>query len=195
MLKRCDPSTEDRMGTTSPAALELTGDNLRLADAARILAGQVPRLALADDARRAVRRSRRCVEELLERGDTLYGVNTGFGKLSGQRIAAADILRLQENLLRSHAVGRGRALPVGVARLALALRVQALAKGFSGVTPELLDRLLALYNAGVVPVIPGQGSVGASGDLAPLAHLALVLLGEGRAFLVPKAPPPPGERG
>src|SRR5207248_8857583 len=87
------------------------------------------------------------------------------------------------NLLRSHAVGVGPLLSVGEARLALALRIQALAKGFSGVTPELLDALLEMFNRGVVPAIPEQGSVGASGDLAPLAHLALVVMGEGQAFV------------
>src|SRR4029079_8373970 len=119
----------------------------------------------------------------LDRGDTLYGVNTGFGKLGNQRIEAHEVLALQENLLRSHAVGLGSLLPLGVTRLAFALRIQALAKGYSGVTPELIDALIAVYNRGVVPAVPEQGSVGASGDLAPLAHLALVVIGEGHAFV------------
>jgi histidine ammonia-lyase len=125
--------------------------------------------------------------ERIGRGETTYGVNTGFGKLANERIADGEILALQENLLRSHAVGMGDLLPLRVVRLAFALRIQALAKGFSGVTPELLDALIALFNRGVVPAIPEQGSVGASGDLAPLAHLALVLIGEGRAFVNPPA--------
>jgi histidine ammonia-lyase len=165
------------------AALELTGNNLTLADAERILHGQVERLGLAPAARRRVEESRRCLTELLAQGATVYGVNTGFGKLSNQRIEPHEVLALQENLLRSHAVGVGPLLAVGVSRLALALRIQALAKGFSGVTPELIDRLIELYNRGVVPAIPEQGSVGASGDLAPLAHLALVVMGEGHAFV------------
>src|SRR5438105_4116866 len=117
-------------------------------------------------------------------GATIYGVNTGFGKLANQRINPDDVLALQENLLRSHAVGMGPLLGIGVSRLSLALRVQALAKGYSGVTPALLDTLIEMYNRGVVPAIPEQGSVGASGDLAPLAHLALVVMGEGHAFIV-----------
>jgi histidine ammonia-lyase len=165
-------------------SLELDGDNFRLADAAAILRGQVEQLALAPAARRRVADSRRCLTDLLARGRTLYGVNTGFGKLANQRIELTEVLALQENLLRSHAVGMGTLLGIGVSRLALAMRVQALAKGFSGVTPELIDNLIAMYNRGVVPAVPEQGSVGASGDLAPLAHLALVVMGEGHAFVV-----------
>src|SRR5215468_10345748 len=164
-------------------SLELTGDNLTLADAARILYGQVSQFRLAAIARRRVEQARRCLHDLLARGETLYGVNTGFGKLASQRIEADEVLALQENLLRSHAVGMGALLPLGVSRLALALRVQALAKGHSGVTTELIDTLVEMYNRGVVPALPEQGSVGASGDLAPLAHLALVVMGEGYAFV------------
>ncbi len=117
-------------------------------------------------------------------GATIYGVNTGFGKLSNQRINAEDLLALQENLLRSHAVGMGALLTVAESRLALALRIQALAKGHSGITLGLIDMLIAMFNRGIVPAIPEQGSVGASGDLAPLAHMALVVMGEGQAFVV-----------
>jgi histidine ammonia-lyase len=163
--------------------LELTGDNLTLADAERILHGQVEVLTLAPAARKRVEAARSCLSDKLHEGATIYGVNTGFGKLSNQRIEAHEVLALQENLLRSHAVGMGPLLGVGVSRLALALRIQALAKGYSGVTVELIEQLLALYNRGVVPAIPEQGSVGASGDLAPLAHLALVVIGEGYAFV------------
>jgi histidine ammonia-lyase len=119
----------------------------------------------------------------METGVALYGVNTGFGKLSNQRIGPDEVLALQENLLRSHAVGMGTWFSIGISRLALALRVQSLAKGYSGVTGELIDTLIEMYNRGVVPAIPEQGSVGASGDLAPLAHLALVVMGEGHAFV------------
>lgn len=165
------------------AALELSGDGLTLHDAERLLHGQVDALELAPAARKRVERSRRVVMGLLDGGETIYGVNTGFGKLANQRIEPHEVLALQENLLRSHAVGMGALLPLGVARLAVALRIQALAKGFSGVTPGLIDALIAVYNRGVVPAIPEQGSVGASGDLAPLAHLALVVIGEGHAFV------------
>jgi histidine ammonia-lyase len=170
--------------TLSPdAALELTGDNLTLADAERILHGRIAELRIALEARRKVERARRCLHDLLHSGETLYGVNTGFGKLANQRIEAHEVLALQENLLRSHAVGMGPLLNLGVSRLALALRIQALAKGHSGVTVELIEQLTAMFNRGVIPAIPEQGSVGASGDLAPLAHLALVVVGEGYAFV------------
>jgi histidine ammonia-lyase len=163
--------------------LELTGDGLTLDDAERILHGSVERLTLGPAARKRVEKARRTLESLMADGATIYGLNTGFGKLSNQRIAPDEVLALQENLLRSHAVGMGPLLSLGVSRLALALRIQALAKGFSGVTTDLLDTLVEMYNRGVVPAIPEQGSVGASGDLAPLAHMALVAMGEGHAFV------------
>jgi histidine ammonia-lyase len=166
------------------ASLVLTGDNMTLDLAERILQGQVERLSLAAAALKRVGLARRCLESLMATGAAIYGVNTGFGKLSNQRIEPDEILVLQENLLHSHAVGMGPLLSIGVSRLALALRIQALAKGYSGVTTELLDALVEMYNRGVVPAIPEQGSVGASGDLAPLAHMALVVMGEGHAFVV-----------
>jgi histidine ammonia-lyase len=169
------------------ATLELSGDGLTLDDAERILHGQVERLRLAPAARKRVEQARRCLGELLAKGAVIYGVNTGFGKLASQRIDADEVLALQENLLRSHAVGMGPLLSVGVSRLAVALRIQALAKGYSGVSVELIERLIEMYNRGVVPAIPEQGSVGASGDLAPLAHLALVVMGEGHALVTRNA--------
>ncbi len=177
------------------ATLELDGDNLTLADAASVLHGDVGELALSRDARRRIQASRDCVLALLGEGQTIYGVNTGFGKLANQRIEPSEVVALQQNLLRSHAVGMGALLSVPVSRLALSLRIHALARGFSGVSLDLLDRLIALYNRGVVPAIPEQGSVGASGDLAPLAHLALVVTGEGEAFLSkPDTHQPRGDR-
>lgn len=172
----------------SVRTLELRGDGLELADAERILHHQVERLSMAAAARRRVAQARRCLEELMAGGATIYGVNTGFGKLSSQRIEADDVLALQENLLRSHAVGMGPLLSIGVSRLALTLRIQALLKGHSGVTIGLVEQLVELFNRGVVPAIPEQGSVGASGDLAPLAHLALVVMGEGHAFVTKPGP-------
>src|SRR5713226_9709213 len=121
--------------------LELTGDDLTLADAERVLHGQVEALSLGAAARR-------CLDERLTFGETLYGVNTGFGKLASQRIEPQEVLALQENLLRSHAVGMGPLLGIGVSRLALALRIQALAKGYSGVTVDLIEQLLELFNRG-----------------------------------------------
>jgi histidine ammonia-lyase len=163
--------------------LVLTGAGLTIDDAERILHGKIETLSVASAARKRVEKARRCLEDLLAAGATIYGVNTGFGKLANQRIANDEVLALQENLLRSHAVGMGATLSVAVSRLAMVLRIQALAKGFSGVTPALIDTLVEMYNRGVLPAIPEQGSVGASGDLAPLAHLALVLMGEGYAFI------------
>jgi histidine ammonia-lyase len=171
------------MSRATPTVLVLSGAGLTLDDAERVLGGQVERLSLAPSARKAVERARRCLESLMATGATIYGVNTGFGKLANQRIEADEVLALQENLLRSHAVGMGPLFGIAVSRLALALRIQSLAKGYSGVTAALIDLLIEMYNRGVVPAIPEQGSVGASGDLAPLAHLALVVMGEGHAFV------------
>jgi histidine ammonia-lyase len=172
-----------RKATLAAVSLELSGNGLTLDDAERILHGHVKRLQLAASARKQVERARRCLESLIATGQTIYGVNTGFGKLSNRRIEPDEVLALQENLLRSHAVGMGPLLPLGTARLALTLRIQALAKGASGVTLDLIESLLEMFNRGVVPAIPEQGSVGASGDLAPLAHMALVVMGEGHAFI------------
>src|SRR5438477_32300 len=149
------------LDTRSMSTLELTGDGLTLDDAERILRGRIDRLTLAPAARKRVEKARRCLETLMAGGATIYGVNTGFGKLANQRIEADDVLALQENLLRSHAVGMGPLLGIGVSRLVLALRIQALAKGYSGVTPALVQTLVEMYNRGIVPAIPEQGSVGA----------------------------------
>jgi histidine ammonia-lyase len=169
--------------TTRNTTLDLTGDGFTLDHAEAILRGRVNQLALAPAARRRVLRSRHCLEDLMRTGAAIYGVNTGFGKLASQRIEPEEVLALQENLLRSHAVGMGGLLSLAISRLALALRVASLAKGFSGVSVELIDMLIEMYNRGIVPAIPELGSVGASGDLAPLAHMALVVMGEGQAFL------------
>ncbi len=137
-----------------------------------------------DEARAKVVRSRAAIDAIAEGGDgspRVYGVNTGFGALSETRIPAADVRALQQNLVRSHSTGVGPNLSPAEVRGMILLRAQVLALGHSGVRPVLVDRLLAMLNAGVHPRIPSQGSVGASGDLAPLAHLALTLIGEGEA--------------
>ena len=126
-----------------------------------------------------VQRSRSLVDSALASGRTIYGLNTGFGKLTGHRISRGQCTLLQRNLLLSHASGVGEPLSVEQCRLALALRIHTLALGFSGVRLELLDQAITLFNADMIPVIPSQGSVGASGDLAPLAHMALPLIGVG----------------
>jgi histidine ammonia-lyase len=122
------------------------------------------------------------IEKILADGQTAYGVNTGFGKLSDVRIPDGSLAQLQANLVRSHSGGVGQPMSEGESRAMLLLRANVLAKGFSGCRPVLVELLVALLNAGVHPVIPEKGSVGASGDLAPLAHLALVVIGEGEAF-------------
>jgi histidine ammonia-lyase len=138
-------------------------------------------VTLADGWQQAVEASAATVAGVLARGEVAYGVNTGFGKLAMTRIAAEDVAALQLNLVRSHAAGTGPALPAPVVRLILLLKAGSLARGFSGVRPEVVAALLRMLEADVLPVIPAQGSVGASGDLAPLAHLSLVLVGEGEA--------------
>jgi histidine ammonia-lyase len=125
---------------------------------------------------------RALIERILAAGETVYGVNTGFGKLSDVRIPADKLMQLQTNLVRSHSCGVGQPLAEPEVRAMLLLRANVLAKGFSGVRPALLELLVAMLDAGVHPVIPEKGSVGASGDLAPLAHLALVVIGEGEAL-------------
>lgn len=129
-----------------------------------------------------IQASRRTIDTLLARGGTAYGVNTGFGKLSDMRIEPGEVQALQRNLVRSHACGLGDPLPEDAVRAMLLLRANVLAKGCSGVRPELIEGLTALLNHRIHPVVPSRGSVGASGDLAPLAHLALPLIGEGEIF-------------
>ncbi|QJE00500.1 histidine ammonia-lyase [Massilia forsythiae] len=150
------------------------------APAAAIGAGGAPALALAPDAYAAIDASAAVVRALIARGDPAYGINTGFGLLARRHIAPDQLERLQRNLILSHAVGTGELLPDPVVRLVLLTKIGSLARGFSGVRPLIVDTLVALYNAGIVPAIPAQGSVGASGDLAPLAHMTLALLGVGR---------------
>jgi histidine ammonia-lyase len=138
---------------------------------------------LAPAARQAMEASRLVIERLLGSGATAYGVNTGFGELAEVRISPDQIRQLQINLVRSHACGVGTPLTETETRAIIVLRANALAKGLSGIRPIIVDVLCAMLNRGVHPVIPSQGSVGASGDLAPLAHLALVVIGEGEAMV------------
>ena len=138
-------------------------------------------VSLAEAAWPDIERARATVEDALAHGRVLYGVNTGFGKLAQTRIAADELKTLQRNLVLSHAAGVGELLPDNIVRLVIALKIASLARGFSGVRRIVVDRLLHLLERDVLPEIPAQGSVGASGDLAPLAHLACLLIGEGRA--------------
>ncbi len=139
--------------------------------------------SLSAKSRELIKKSADTVTRLLARDEAIYGVNTGFGKLAKTRIADADLSRLQINIVRSHAAGVGAPLESGTVRLILLLKINALSQGASGISLDVVDLLLALLNADILPVIPGQGSVGASGDLAPLAHMSLVLIGEGEAVV------------
>jgi histidine ammonia-lyase len=159
----------------------LDGNHLELADLVAI-ADTNAEVGLAPEARARVQASRAVVDAKADGDAPVYGVNTGFGNFAETRIDKADLAALQLNLLRSHAAGVDEPLPVRTVRAAMALRANVLAKGFSGIRVETLDALIALLNRGVHPRVPSRGSVGASGDLAPLAHLALVLVGEGETI-------------
>lgn len=140
-------------------------------------------ITLAQDAWAAVEASAAAVEKIVAKGDPAYGINTGFGLLAKKHIAPDQLAQLQRNLILSHAVGTGELLPDPVVRLVLLTKIGSLARGYSGVRPLIVDTLIALYNAGIMPAIPSQGSVGASGDLAPLAHMTLAMLGVGQVRL------------
>ncbi|MCB9919296.1 MAG: histidine ammonia-lyase [Planctomycetes bacterium] len=163
--------------------LVLNGQDLKISELARVLGAEPPALELSNEARERCRASRAVIEDVMRRGDVVYGVNTGFGKLARIRIEASRLEELQRNLILSHATGVGPALPPEVSRLMLVLRIAALSRGHSGVREALLDRLLLHYREGWIPVVPEQGSVGASGDLAPLAHIAITLLGDGELWI------------
>src|ERR1044072_1979891 len=161
--------------------LQLNGQKLTLQQIVDVAEAR-EEVVLADDARARVEKARSVVQNIVEEGRTVYGVNTGFGKLSDVSIDRADLIQLQLNLVRSHSVGLGEPLSEAEARVMLLLRANVLAAGFSGARPLVIDTLIAMLEKGVTPVIPEKGSVGASGDLAPLAHLALAAIGEGEVF-------------
>ena len=166
-----------------PFTLSIDGRSLSIEDTARFAREVDARVAVTPEARARLAVSRALVEKAIEGGATIYGINTGFGKLANVRIAPDRLHQLQANLIRSHAAGVGAPLPRDVVRAAMLLRANVLLRPTSGVRPELVDALVALINAGVVPFVPEQGSVGASGDLAPLAHIAQVMMGEGEVLV------------
>ena len=139
-------------------------------------------VSLSPEAIARMNASRGVVDQLVASGKTAYGINTGFGKLASVRISSEQVRQLQVNLVRSHSCGVGEPLSEAETRAMMLLRANALAKGLSGVRPSVVETLIAMLNDGVHPVIPSQGSVGASGDLAPLAHLAHVVVGDGEAM-------------
>jgi histidine ammonia-lyase len=162
-------------------SLELTGFDLKLDDVWSVAHENRP-VALASSCKEKIKNSRAYIEEFLESGETVYGVNTGFGALSSVAIDRGQIVQLQKNLIRSHCVGVGEPFTIPEVRAILLLRANALIRGHSGVRVLVPEKILEFLNKNIIPVVPGQGSVGASGDLAPLAHVALSLIGEGECF-------------
>jgi histidine ammonia-lyase len=162
--------------------VRIANQELSLADLRAPLAGRCGAV-LERGALEALSKSHEAVVRLVSSDQPIYGVNTGFGKLAKARIAPEDLGKLQINLVRSHAAGTGEALDIATVRLVLLLKLASLARGYSGVQPETAKAIAELMNHDIMPVIPSQGSVAASGDLAPLAHLALVLIGEGEAWV------------
>jgi histidine ammonia-lyase len=159
--------------------MEIDGASLTLEQTADVADGAA--VSLADSARERIEKSRRFVEDIVARGEVVYGINTGFGALSEVTIPYDKLRELQVNLVRSHACGVGDPLPERVVRAMMLQRANVLAKGYSGCRIDVIETLLRMLNGRVHPIIPSRGSVGASGDLAPLAHLALVAIGEGEA--------------
>ena len=172
--------------------IEIKGEGVTIDDVWRVAGGEAiggtiaawrgEHVRLSDVARARMRESRSYIEEAIAKGDVIYGVNTGFGAFSSVRISDADIEALQKNLIRSHSVGVGEPFTRAETRAIMFLRANTLARGHSGVRPEIVEKIIEFLNHDIVPVIPSQGSVGASGDLAPLAHLALALMGEGEVW-------------
>ncbi|MFC5971583.1 histidine ammonia-lyase [Halomarina salina] len=167
-----------------PTPVELDGETLTPEDVVRVARHDAP-VAVTDDARQRVRDARDRVEGIVESGEAVYGINTGFGDLVDTRIPPEQVDELQTNLIRSHAAGAGRELDREEVRALMVTRINALVKGYSGVREVVVDHLVTLLNERVHPVVKSRGSLGASGDLAPLAHMALVLLGEGEADVEP----------
>ena len=163
--------------------LWINGEDLTIEQVVTVACGPAgsPRVELAPDAVEKVRRCQEAVSGLVSRGEIAYGITTGFGAFKDCLISSDQVEQLQRNIIMSHAVGVGAPFARAVVRAAMLIRANTLAKGFSGIRVETLTVLLGMLNAGVHPVVPCQGSLGASGDLAPLAHIALVLIGEGEA--------------
>ena len=179
-------SAEGATGGSGP--VELDGETLTPEDVVRVARHDAP-VAVTDDARQRVRDARERVEGIVESGEAVYGINTGFGDLVDTRIPAEQVDELQTNLIRSHAAGAGRELAREEVRALMVTRVNALVKGYSGTREVVVDHLVTLLNERVHPVVRSRGSLGASGDLAPLAQMALVLLGEGEADVAVESAP------
>ena len=163
-------------------ACVLDGQSLSITDVVRVARSPGVQVALQPAARRALIESRARVERAIASNQTIYGINTGFGKLANVRIPPGQLDQLQTNLIRSHAAGVGNPLPQAVVRAVMLLRANVLLRPTSGVRAELAEAVVAMLNAGILPLVPEQGSVGASGDLAPLSHIGLALMGEGQVI-------------
>src|SRR5271157_1916267 len=161
--------------------LALDGNQLTISEVCAVARARTSEVSLASAAIANMEASRALIDRLAAGEEPIYAVNTGVGLLANVRIPRQDLDRLQRNVIRSHAAGVGEPLAREVVRAMMLIRANVLAKGFSGIRPLVAERLCGLLNRGVTPVVPSQGSVGASGDLAPLAHMALVLIGEGEA--------------
>lgn len=164
--------------------IQLTGNDVRVEDVWKV-AYQLEdgrEVSLSESARSLMLESREYIEGRISNGEVMYGVNTGFGAFSSVKISDADIVQLQKNLIRSHSTGVGPAFTEEETRAIMLLRANALARGHSGIRPLVVEKILEFLNKNIIPVIPQQGSVGASGDLAPLSHLALGLMGEGKVW-------------
>src|SRR5713101_2566976 len=163
-----------------PVMVTLDGQSLTMADV-KVVAVTNVRVVVDQNARERMVRARGAVSSLVDANSPVYGVNTGVGLLANTRLSSSDLEQLQLNVIRSHACGCGAPLAREIVRAMMLIRANVLAKGLSGVRAEVAETLCQLLNLGVTPVVPSRGSVGASGDLAPLAHIALVLVGEGKA--------------
>ena len=161
--------------------IELTGQNVTIEQVWTVANGGT-KVALAKRAREKMQKSRDYIEKRILAGEVMYGVNTGFGSFSSVRISESQIEELQRNLIRSHCVGIGDPFTANQTKAIMFLRANALANGHSGIRPAVVEKILEFLNADIIPYIPCQGSVGASGDLAPLSHLALALMGEGTVW-------------
>ena len=162
--------------------MEITGLSLTIDDVFLVAHSPKTKVGLSAQAREKMTVSRNYIEKRINAGEVMYGVNTGFGAFSSVRISDSEIEQLQKNLIRSHSIGVGTPFTVEQTRAMMLLRANALARGHSGIRVAVVEKILEFLNNGIIPVIPQQGSVGASGDLAPLSHLALSLIGEGEAW-------------
>ena len=160
----------------------LRGEGVRIQDVVKVSRREYSKFELSAEARMKMQASRKYIEDRIAKGEVMYGINTGFGAFSSVRISDSELEQLQKNLIRSHSMGVGEPFTREQTRAIMFLRANALARGHSGIRPAVVEKILEFLNEDILPVIPSQGSVGASGDLAPLSHLTLALIGEGEVW-------------